>query len=115
MDVTSVSAQFQKSVASAQAVLNRGSASGDAGASGPAGGAAATGGFADALGSALKEVSNTQQQANELQHQFQLENPNVGIEDTMIAMNKASISFQGAVQVRNKLVTAYEQIMQMQV
>ncbi len=109
MDTASVGAQFEKAVASAKAVLDRGPADASAGE------APGSTGFADALSSALHEVSGAQQQANELQHQFQLENPNVGIEDTMIAMNKATISFQAAVQVRNKLVTAYEQIMQMQV
>jgi flagellar hook-basal body complex protein FliE len=33
----------------------------------------------------------------------------------MIAMNQASISFQAAVQVRNRLVQAYEQVMNMPV
>ena len=77
----------------------------------PPGGA----GFLDALDSALKSVSNSQSQAGELQRQFQLENPNVSLEDTMVAMNKASLGFQATVQVRNKLVQAYEQIMNMPV
>ena len=64
---------------------------------------------------ALKAVSQSQQQATGLQREFQMENPNVSLEDTMIAMNKASISFGAAVQTRNKLVTAYEQIMNMPV
>ncbi len=71
--------------------------------------------FVDSLDSALKTVSRNQQTSSELQRQFQLENPNVSLEQTMIAMNQSSISFQAAVQVRNRLVQAYEQIMQMQV
>jgi flagellar hook-basal body complex protein FliE len=71
--------------------------------------------FASSLDAALKSVSRSQSQAEELQKQFQLENPNVGLEDAVIAMSKANISFAAAVQVRNRLVQAYDQIMNMQV
>lgn len=71
--------------------------------------------FVSSLDSALAVVSKSQNNATELQRQFQLENSGVSLEETMIAMNKASISFSAAVQVRNRLVQAYEQIMQMPV
>lgn len=71
--------------------------------------------FVASLDSALKSVSRNQQVSAELQRQFQLENPNVGLEETMIAMNKSQIAFSAAVQVRNRLVQAYEQIMNMPV
>ncbi len=71
--------------------------------------------FVASLDSALKSVSRNQQASAELQRQFQLENPNVGLEETMIAMNKSQIAFSAAVQVRNRLVQAYEQIMNMPV
>ncbi|GAB4472985.1 MAG: flagellar hook-basal body complex protein FliE [Burkholderiaceae bacterium] len=71
--------------------------------------------FLASLDSALKSVSRNQQTSAELQRQFQLENPNVSLEETMIAMNRSQISFSAAVQVRNRLVQAYEQIMNMPV
>jgi flagellar hook-basal body complex protein FliE len=71
--------------------------------------------FVASLDSALKSVSRNQHASAELQRQFQLENPNVSLEETMIAMNKSQISFSAAVQVRNRLVQAYEQIMNMPV
>lgn len=71
--------------------------------------------FMSSLNSALKSVSRNQNTSSELQRQFQLENPNVSLEQTMIAMNQSSLSFQAAVQVRNKLVQAYEQVMNMPV
>lgn len=71
--------------------------------------------FFASLDAALRSVSNAQNDATEVQRQFQLENPNVSLEQTMIAMNKSQIAFQAAVQVRNRLVQAYEQIMQMPV
>lgn len=71
--------------------------------------------FIASLDAALKGVSDKQNAANELQRQFQLENPNVSLEETMIAMNKSQITFQAAVQVRNRLVQAYEQVMNMPV
>jgi flagellar hook-basal body complex protein FliE len=71
--------------------------------------------FVASLDAALKSVSRTQNDAAELQRQFQLENPNVSLEETMIAMNKSQLTFQAAVQVRNRLVQAYEQVMNMPV
>jgi len=71
--------------------------------------------FVESLSSALKTVSRAQLDATALQRQFQLGNPAVSLEETMIAMNKASLSFQAAVQTRNRLVQAYEQIMNMPV
>jgi flagellar hook-basal body complex protein FliE len=71
--------------------------------------------FVSSLDSALSAVSKNQNAATELQRQFQLENSGVSLEETMIAMNKAQLSFSAAVQVRNRLVQAYEQIMQMPV
>lgn len=77
--------------------------------------AAAEGGFQAALSQALGSVSNTQSQASRLQREVQLDNPNVSIEETMVAMQKAQIGFQATIQVRNKLVQAYSDIMNMQV
>lgn len=71
--------------------------------------------FAATLDSALKSVSQSQNQATELQKQFQLENPNVSLEQTMVAMNTSALNFSAAVQVRNRLVQAYDQIMNMAV
>ena len=85
----------------------------------PAAGTAAAGGtgaaFADNLKAALGKVSDAQNQASKLQTQVQLGNTNVSLEETMIAMQKAQLGFQSAVQVRNKLVQAYTDIMNMQV
>ena len=71
--------------------------------------------FAAMLDSALKAVSQSQAQTTELQRQFELDNPNVSLEQTMLAMNTSAMNFSAAVQVRNKLVQAYDQIMNMQV
>jgi flagellar hook-basal body complex protein FliE len=72
-------------------------------------------GFGDAMKNALDGISKMQGDANQLSQEFQLNNPNVSLEETMIALQKASLGFQAAVQVRNKLVTAYNDIMNMNV
>ncbi len=77
--------------------------------------AAAGGGFQAALTQALGAVSNKQGEAGRLQREVQLDNPNVSIEETMVAMQKAQIGFQATIQVRNKLVQAYSDVMNMQV
>jgi flagellar hook-basal body complex protein FliE len=71
--------------------------------------------FSDALKGALQNVSDAQNQADDMGKRFAAGDDSVSLSDTMIAMQKASISFQSTVQVRNKLVSAYHDIMNMQV
>ncbi|WP_075792896.1 flagellar hook-basal body complex protein FliE [Massilia putida] len=71
--------------------------------------------FSDALKGALQNVSDAQNQADDMGKRFAAGDDAVSLSDTMIAMQKASISFQSTVQVRNKLVSAYHDIMNMQV
>ena len=72
-------------------------------------------GFQQALNQALGAVSRSQTDATALQRQVQMDNPTVSLEQTMVAMQKAQIGFQATLQVRNKLVQAYSDIMSMQV
>lgn len=71
--------------------------------------------FSDALKNSLQNVSDAQNQADEMGQKFTAGDNSVSLSDTMIAMQKASINFQATIQVRNKLVTAYHDIMNMQV
>jgi flagellar hook-basal body complex protein FliE len=80
-----------------------------------AGGAAPKADFADALKASLQQVSASQTRAEELGQRFALGDDSVSLSDTMIAMQKSNIQFQATVQVRNKLVSAYHDIMNMQV
>ncbi|WP_332674702.1 flagellar hook-basal body complex protein FliE [Aromatoleum sp.] len=83
----------------------------------PAQGAQATGGvdFAEVLQGALRDVSAAQQEARGMAQEFSTGDPNVNLQDVMVNLQKASLSFQQMVQVRNKLVTAYQDIMNMPV
>lgn len=71
--------------------------------------------FRDAMAQALQGVSTAQNEASGLQREFSLENPNVSLEQVMIASEKAKLGFTAAVGVRNRLVQAYSEIMNMQV
>ena len=73
------------------------------------------GNFASAMSQALKSTSAAQLESSRLQREFQLGNPTVSLEQTMVAMEKASLGFQAVLQVRNRLVSAYTDIMNMQV
>lgn len=83
----------------------------------PAGQAEAAGGtdFAQALKAAIDQVSEAQQQAHQMSEDFTAGKNNVNLQDVMVNLQKASQSFQQMVQVRNRLVTAYHDIMNMQV
>jgi flagellar hook-basal body complex protein FliE len=95
-------------------VAERVRASTAAGQAAPAGGIKGAG-FSQAFSEALKSVSQAQNQATQMQHEVALDNPTVSLEQTMVAMQKAQIGFQSALQVRNRLVQAYSDIMNMQV
>ena len=81
----------------------------------PRSGTVEGGGFAAAMSQALKSVSAQQMEASRLQREVQLDNPTVSLEETMIAMQKAQIGFQATLHVRNRMVQAYTDIMNMQV
>ena len=72
-------------------------------------------GFTGALKSALHEVSSAQNQATQMQRDVQMESPTVSLEETMVAIQKAQIGFQATLHVRNRMVQAYTDIMNMQV
>ena len=71
--------------------------------------------FSDMLGNAINKVSDTQQASSQLSNAFEIGKSGVDLTDVMVASQKASVSFQALTQVRNKLVQAYQDIMQMPV
>ena len=79
--------------------------------SAPAGGAD----FAKVLQNSIDQVNQTQQQAEGMAANFAAGDGNTNLQDVMISLQKANISFQEMVQVRNKLVSAYHDVMNMQV
>ncbi len=85
-----------------------------AGKSAPAAGPGAAD-FAGMLKQAVEGVSAVQQEANQMVRAFQLGQPEANIQDVMISLQKANLSFQTMVQVRNRLVAAYQDVMNMQV
>jgi flagellar hook-basal body complex protein FliE len=83
----------------------------------PAAGAPAADGadFASALKTAIDQVSQAQQSAQQMTQEFATGESNVNLQDVMVNLQKANVSFQQMVQVRNKLVSAYNDIINMQV
>jgi flagellar hook-basal body complex protein FliE len=71
--------------------------------------------FASLLAKSVERVDQAQRSAGTMAEQFQLGTGNVSLEDTMVSLQKANISFQAMVQVRNKVVAAYNDIMNMQI
>ena len=70
-------------------------------------------GFADMLKNAVNSVNDTQMESSALQRAFEMGDPEVDITQVMIQMQKASVSFKAMTQVRNRLVSAYQDIMNM--
>lgn len=71
--------------------------------------------FASLLRSSLEQTSSAQQGATDLAKAFELGDPNTNLQEVMVSLQKANLSFQTMVQVRNKLVSAYHEVMNMQV
>ena len=71
--------------------------------------------FAQILQSSIDKVNQTQQGANQMAEKLAAGDTSQNLHEVMIALQTASVSFQEMVQVRNKLVTAYNDMMNMQV
>jgi flagellar hook-basal body complex protein FliE len=100
-------------------ILEKNQALARAGASGPAAPAGAVAeakptSFADTLDTALKSVNDTQNQAAKLSESYE-RGETVDIAKVMLSRQQASVSFEATLQVRNKLLSAYKDIMSMPV
>ncbi|MBX3318656.1 MAG: flagellar hook-basal body complex protein FliE [Nitrospira sp.] len=86
---------------------------GQSGASGSAGAPGASG-FLDSLKTAIGKVNDAQMEAGQAIDAL-MTGETQDIHRTMVALQQADVSFQLMMQIRNKLVTAYEEIQRMQV
>jgi flagellar hook-basal body complex protein FliE len=71
--------------------------------------------FATLLSKGIDSVNQTQQSAAKLSDAFQRGDPGVELPQVMLEMQKASVSFRALTEVRNRVVSAYQEIMNMQV
>ena len=71
--------------------------------------------FGTMLSQAVNKVAETQHTASTMSRAFEQGEPGVSLTQVMVATQKASVSFQAMTQVRNKLVDAYKEVMNMQV
>lgn len=71
--------------------------------------------FSDMLSQAVGSVNELQQTSSDMKTAYEMGDPNMDISRVMIASEKASISFEALTQVRNRVVKAYEDIMNMPV
>ena len=69
--------------------------------------------FGALLKQSIDSVNETQQTAGKLSQGFEMGDSEVSLAEVMIASQKADVSFQAMLQVRNKLVDAYKDIMNM--
>jgi flagellar hook-basal body complex protein FliE len=77
----------------------------------PAASTAETGGFAAELKRSLDNISGAQTQAYGQAESFELGKPGIALNDVMVDLQKANVAFQTGLQVRNRLVTAYQEVM----
>ncbi|MEK6748667.1 MAG: flagellar hook-basal body complex protein FliE [Pseudomonadota bacterium] len=75
----------------------------------------ATGGFSELLKNAINGVNEAQQKAESLVNAFETGEKGIDLPQVMVATQKARVAFTAMVEVRNKLLDAYQEIMRMQV
>ncbi len=71
--------------------------------------------FASELKAALNKISDNQLSARAQAQAFEMGKSDVSLNDVMVDLQKSSVSMQMGIQVRNKLVSAYTDIMNMQI
>ena len=101
MDINGVLAQMRAMAAQAQSIETapvKESSGGD---------------FGALMAKALDQVNETQHASKELSTAFERGDKGVDLAEVMIAAQKADVSFQAINQVRSKLVSAYQDIMNM--
>jgi flagellar hook-basal body complex protein FliE len=69
--------------------------------------------FSALLQQSIASVNSTQQSAGKMAEAFETGAANISLADVMVTAQKASVSFQAMLQVRNKLVDAYQEVMRM--
>ena len=69
--------------------------------------------FSNMLKQSIDSVNQTQLQAGEMKQSFELGEKEVSLAEVMVAVQKSSVSFEAMVQVRNKLIDAYKEVMNM--
>lgn len=75
--------------------------------------AASEAGFGNTLKRAVTQVNTEQNESAALAKAFELGDPNVDLVRVMLASQQASVSFRATVEVRNRLVQAYQDVMNM--
>lgn len=81
----------------------------------PPGASAPQGGFSATLSRAIDGVSKVQNESGELQRAFELGDPKADLARVMVAMQQSQVAFRATVEVRNRLVQAYQDVMNMPV
>jgi len=71
--------------------------------------------FSKMLKQAIDNVNGLQQNTSELRNRFEMGDKDISLGDVMIAANKSSLAFDATIQVRNKMVEAYKEVMSMPV
>ncbi|EKO3617199.1 flagellar hook-basal body complex protein FliE [Vibrio metschnikovii] len=71
--------------------------------------------FSQMLTQAINTVNGLQQSSSNLQTRFDRGDEGISLSDVMIVRNKSSVAFEATIQVRNKLVDAYKELMNMPV
>jgi len=111
--ISSILSQIRAHETRARADAPAGTAIGAIGGGTPGVGPAAAPGFQQTLSNAIDKVSQTQANAGSLQQAFEMGDPRADLARVMVAMQQSQVAFRATVEVRNRLVQAYQDVMNM--
>src|SRR5689334_3998687 len=106
--------QMRAAILEQNSALQRAAGLGHPGQAGGTPGTGAAGGFGDALQNAIRQVNDSQASSNQITEAYE-RGETTDIAAVMLARQQASIGFEATLQVRNRLMTAYKDIMSMPV
>jgi flagellar hook-basal body complex protein FliE len=69
--------------------------------------------FSELMSQSIDQVNSSMQESKATTARFEMGDPSVSLAEVMISAQKASIQFSGMTEVRNKLLTAYKDVMNM--
>lgn len=71
--------------------------------------------FSSLLENSIAKVNSMQMESSSLKTSYEMGDPNVDLPNVMISMQKSSLAFEAMTEVRNKFLTAYQEVMNMPV
>ena len=73
------------------------------------------GNFSNLMQDSIKEVNAAMQESRAMTTRFEMGDPSVSLAEVMVSSQKAGLQFQAVAEIRNRVLSAYKEVMNMPV